>query len=114
MRVDVPTHSPLSDAAVELVAQRFKILGDATRLKILRRLMEGEQHGQCAGGSRGQQSGQCLAASVRALNSMGMVSKRKAGLNAYYAIADPNLHSLCDLVCSSMRQELEKRVDYLA
>jgi DNA-binding transcriptional ArsR family regulator len=42
MRVDVPTHSPLSDAAVELVAQRFKILGDATRLKILRRLMEGE------------------------------------------------------------------------
>jgi DNA-binding transcriptional ArsR family regulator len=113
MRVDVPTHSPLSDAAVELVAQRFKILGDATRLKILRRLMEGEQTVNALVEAVGSSQAN-VSRHLSVLSTMGMVSKRKAGLNAYYAIADPNLHSLCDLVCSSMRQELEKRVDYLA
>lgn len=113
MRISVPAESPLSDAAVELVAHRFKLLGDPTRLKILRCLMQGEH--SVGGLVQAVQTSQAnVSRHLALLASVGMVSKRREGLNAYYRIADPNLHSLCDLVCNSMREELEIRADHLA
>lgn len=113
MNIVVSAQSSLSDAAVELVAQRFKILGDATRLKILRQLMEGERSvGALVEAVSSSQAN--VSRHLAVLSSMGMVTKRREGLNAYYTIADPNLHTLCDLVCRSMREELETKAERLS
>jgi hypothetical protein len=36
----------------------------------------------------------------------GLVTRRKAGLHGYYAIADPSVFALCDLVCGSLKSRL--------
>lgn len=109
----MPVHSPLSDPALEMVAQRFKILGDATRLKILRHLMEREDSVNALVTAVGSSQAN-VSRHLSVLASMGMVTKRKEGLNAYYAIADPNIYTLCDLVCRSMREELEAKAGHLS
>jgi hypothetical protein len=36
----------------------------------------------------------------------GTVSRRKQGTQVYYAIADPTLFKLCELVCNNLDKQL--------
>jgi DNA-binding transcriptional ArsR family regulator len=38
------------------------------------------------------------------LTQGGLVSRRKQGTSSYYAIADPTIISLCNLVCASVQE----------
>ena len=39
----------------------------------------------------------------------GMLSRRKDGMHVYYAIADRMVFDLCDLVCSRLQKDLERK-----
>jgi ArsR family transcriptional regulator len=73
----------LSDAALALIAARFKVLSEALRLKILIQLETGEKNVtelmQATGASQANVSRQ-----LHTLSEAGIVARRKAGQKAYY------------------------------
>ena len=99
----------LSDNMLQLVAHRFRMLGDATRLRILQSLEEGEQSvGEIVLRLSGNQSN--ISKHLQALHDAGLLSRRRRGNSIFYAIADPTIFKLCDLVCHSASERA--RVNY--
>jgi DNA-binding transcriptional ArsR family regulator len=89
-------------ALVEHVAERFRVLGDATRLRILRALREqGELNvGEICEVLDSSQAN--VSKHLRTLWDARIVSRRREGTAAYYRIADPSITKLCDVVCSRL------------
>lgn len=100
--------TPLPDQALEQVAQYFQALAEPTRLKILNVLRDGERNvgdlAQCC---------QCTLANVSKhlslLAKQGLVGREGRGTSVYYHISDPNIYALCDLVCGSILQQIDKQ-----
>ena len=93
--------STLSLAALGAVARRFRALADPTRLALIQELMQGERtvgalHA-AVGTSQANASKQ-----LAALAAEGVLARRREGVYAYYRIADPSIHALCELVCDSL------------
>jgi ArsR family transcriptional regulator len=101
---------PLSDEALLLVARRFAVLGEPMRLRLLQALMEGEKSvgvlAEAAGGTQAN-----VSRHLQTLAEAGLVSRRKEGLLVFYAIADPSVFQLCQLVCGSVGKHLQGRAD---
>ena len=98
---------PLPDMLAELIAARFRLLGEPMRIKLLDRLREGEatvQELQAATGS----SQQNVSKHLGALLSAGLVSRTKRGNYSVYAIADEGVFELCEQVCGGLRRQLEQ------
>lgn len=101
---------PLEGLALEMVARRFRVLGDPQRLRILQALLSGERTvGElvdvcdCTQGN--------VSTHLRVLRSERLVSVRREGTTRYYAIADPSLEQLCHLVCGSIEETLADQLD---
>ncbi len=93
----------IEEGLIEAAAQRFALLGDPTRLRILRALMGSDEMsvGEVAaavGTSRFNAS-----AHLNRLALGGFVTRRHAGTTRYYRVADPNLADVCGWVCDSVR-----------
>ncbi len=92
---------------LEHVAQRFKVLGDATRLSIVSTLID---NGELSVGQlvdilgAGQAN---VSKHLRVLNEAGIVTRRPEGTSAYYSVGDPSLMSLCSIVCNRLRDQIE-------
>lgn len=100
------TH-PLPDPLVELIAQRFRILGEPMRIKLLDGLRDGaatvSELREATGASQ-----QNVSKHLGVLLNAGMVSRRKEGTFARYSIADDGVFELCDLVCGGLRRHLDE------
>lgn len=97
---------------LELVAERFKVLGEPTRLRILDTLRDGEK--TVTGLVEEMETGQAnVSRHLGLLRRHGMVRRRKEGVRAYYAIDDPVVFRLCDLVCEAVEGTLDARRDAL-
>jgi ArsR family transcriptional regulator len=105
--------SPLSRAALELIAQRFRALADPTRLALLQALFERERTVQdlCAVTGASQAN---TSKHLALLLEQGLVARRRDGLFARYRIADPTLERLCRVVCSSLAERHETVRSHLA
>jgi ArsR family transcriptional regulator len=92
-----------SREALELIAQRFRALGDPTRLALLHALFEEERTVQelCAltGASQANASKH-----LALLLERGLVARRRDGSFTPYRIADATLEDLCRLVCDSLAE----------
>src|SRR3974390_536648 len=101
--------NPIPVDLLELMAAKFQMLADPTRLAILRTLMEGEKSvGQVVTETgRGQAN---VSKHLKLLADTGLVCRRKEGLQVYYRLDDPLVEKLCDLVCSTIRGEVERRI----
>jgi DNA-binding transcriptional ArsR family regulator len=101
-----PAKSLLPPEALEMVAQRFRALGDATRLALLQALFEKERSVQelCALTKTSQAN---ASKHLALLLERGLVARRRHGLFAYYRIADASLQQLCRLVCGSLAERHE-------
>jgi DNA-binding transcriptional ArsR family regulator len=98
-----------SAATVELIAQRFRALGDPVRLHLLMALQEGERTvSELVGRHVTTQAN--ISKHLQVLAAAGLVKRRKQGLNVYYAIADPAIYRMCDMVCGSIRKHLDAQV----
>jgi DNA-binding transcriptional ArsR family regulator len=99
------TPHPLPEELVELIAQRFRVLGEPTRIKLLDRLREGDATVHELQDTLGA-SQQNVSKHLSVLLNAGMVSRTKQGTSARYAIADEGVFTLCDHVCGGLRRQL--------
>lgn len=97
----------MSDRALELVAHRFKLLSEPTRLRLLQLLMTGEKSvTELVQATNTTQAN--VSKHLGILADGGLVARRKVGVSTFYRIADPSLHTLCDLVCRSLQSRGEE------
>jgi DNA-binding transcriptional ArsR family regulator len=99
---------PLPDDLVELIAERFRALGEPTRIKLLDRLREREATVLELAAELGTTQ-QNASKHLLLLQRTGLVARRKEGNFSYYRIADQSVYRLCEAVCGS----LETRFDAL-
>jgi DNA-binding transcriptional ArsR family regulator len=96
---------PLSDELVELIARRFRVIGEPMRIKLLDQLRQGE--------SSVNELSQALDASqqnvskhLAVLSEVGILGRRKAGTHVYYRIVDEGVFALCEQVCGAVQEQL--------
>jgi DNA-binding transcriptional ArsR family regulator len=96
----------LPSELLEHVAERFRVLGDATRLGVIRTLLdEGEQNvGQLVDRLGTSQAN--VSKHLRILLDAGIVSRRAEGTAAYYSVTDPSLMPVCAIVCDRLREQV--------
>ncbi|NLT06266.1 MAG: winged helix-turn-helix transcriptional regulator [Solirubrobacterales bacterium] len=100
-----PLAHPLPDPLVELIARRFRVLGEPMRIKLLDRLRDGSATvGELADSAGASQ--QNVSKHMAVLLDAGMVSRAREGNFTRYAIADPTIFDLCEQVCGGLRQQL--------
>jgi DNA-binding transcriptional ArsR family regulator len=88
---------------IELAAERFRLLSDPTRLRLLNEL---QAEGEIAVGELAERSGVRISNTSKHLHQLereGIVARRRQGTTVFYRIADPSIEQLCDLVCSGLR-----------
>ena len=99
--------------SMELIAQYFRVLGDAQRLRILHCLRSGEHTvGQIAELTRASQSN--VSKHLTLLRSSGLVGRRQEGNRAWFGITAPFIFELCEIVCDGARERLEHERSQLA
>jgi len=90
---------------LERVAQRFRVLGDATRLSILRLLVS---RGELSVGQIVDDLGMSQAnvsKHLRLLLDAGVLARRRDGTSAYYSVVDATIEQLCALVCDRIEEQ---------
>jgi DNA-binding transcriptional ArsR family regulator len=98
-------HSGLSHQALDLIAARFKVLGEPMRLKLIIALEDGERNvSQLVESTGGTQAN--VSRHLQSLTEAGILGRRKEGLMVYYFIADPTIFDLCENVCGSLQKRL--------
>ena len=96
---------PLPDELVELIARRFRVLGEPMRIKLLDRLREGEASVNDLAEAL-DASQQNVSKHLAVLAELGILGRRKERTHVYYRIADESVFALCDQVCGSVQQQL--------
>jgi DNA-binding transcriptional ArsR family regulator len=103
--MDVP--HPLPDPLTELIAQRFRVLGEPMRIKLLDALRDGDATvGELV--DRLGASQQNVSKHLGVLHQAGVVSRTKQGTFVRYAIADSGVFDLCEQVCGGLRQQISE------
>lgn len=101
-------HRQLNDEALALVANRFRLLSDPMRLKILHELGGGELTVTELVNKTGSSQGN-VSKHLGALLDSAIVGRRKNGLNAHYRVTDLSIFELCEVVCSRLKAEMATR-----
>jgi DNA-binding transcriptional ArsR family regulator len=101
----MPLPHPLPEPLAELIARRFRVIGEPMRIRLLDRLREGEatvhELTEALGASQ-----QNVSKHLQVLLEAGIVGRRKEGNRAHYAIADESVFALCEQVCGSLQRQL--------
>jgi ArsR family transcriptional regulator len=104
---------PLPDDLVELIARRFRAVGEPMRIRLLDRLREGEatvgELSEAIGTSQ-----QNVSKHLTVLADAGIVGRRKSGNHVYYRIVDEGVLELCEHVCGSLQQQLRALSELMA
>ena len=96
---------PIPDDLAELVARRFRLLAEPTRIRLLDRLRDGEATvGELADALRTSQ--QNVSKHLAVLAEAGMLGRRREGNRVYYRIVDESVFTLCEQVCGSLQEQL--------
>jgi ArsR family transcriptional regulator len=91
----VPT-APLTQPVIQRLAQRFRALGEPSRLTILAALRTGARSVSQLIEETGL--GQAnVSKHLNVLHQHGYVSRRKEGLNVFYELSDNDVFRICDI-----------------
>lgn len=101
----MPLTHPLPDPVVELIAKRFRVLGEPIRIRLLERLRRGEATVAELTAVTGA-SQQNVSKHLGILLEAGIVSRRKQGTASVYRISDEGVFQLCEQVCGSIEHQL--------
>jgi len=101
--MDIP--HPLPEALVELIAERFRVIGEPMRIKLLDRLRDGPATVQeLTEATRATQPN--VSKHLGVLHQAGIVAREKRGIYVCYTIADESVFALCEQVCGGLRDQL--------
>lgn len=96
---------PLPGDLVDLIARRFRALGEPMRIRLLDHLRNGEatvgELSEAVGASQ-----QNVSKHLSLLTDVGVLGRRKDKNHVYYRIVDEGVFALCEDVCGSVRQQL--------
>jgi DNA-binding transcriptional ArsR family regulator len=102
----------LNDEALELVAARFRSLGDPSRLRLLNVLMTGERSVQQLVEETGL-SQTNVSRHLGLLRREGLVARQSQGNRALYRLQDESLVKLCEIVCDGLTGRLADELEAL-
>jgi DNA-binding transcriptional ArsR family regulator len=95
---------------LELVAKRFRLLGEPIRLRILQTLEQGERSvNDIVAALEANQSN--VSKHLGILYEGGLIGRRREANTIYYCISDPVVFKLCELVCRSTAEDLRSKMD---
>lgn len=101
---------PMSDDLLALMAEKFRLLSDSTRLAILRSLMHSGEMSVSQIVTETSHSVANVSKHLKQMAIAGLLSRRKEGSFVMYRLDDPVIEKICELVCDSLRQELEEQL----
>jgi DNA-binding transcriptional ArsR family regulator len=104
---------PLSPPLVDRIAQRFRVLGEPMRIRLLDHLRDGESSVQELTSSLGTTQ-QNVSKHLAVLHSEGVISKRRDGTRVLHAIADESVFEICEQVCGGLRRQTSELEQLLA
>ena len=109
----MPVPHPVTDPLAEAIAERFRILGEPMRIRLLDRLRDGELtvQGLTAALETSQQN---VSKHLGVLHRAGVVGKRKERNHVFYSIADPAVFELCELVCGGLSRQVAELAELLS
>jgi DNA-binding transcriptional ArsR family regulator len=100
-----PIPHPLPEPLVELIAQRFRVIGEPMRIRLLDALRDGpmtvNELTEALGATQ-----QNVSKHVGVLAQAGIVARDKDGNRVRCSIADPTIFELCELVCGGLRTQV--------
>ena len=103
----------LSNEAMDAIAERFRILSEPIRLRILHGLREGER--TVSELTRDLDISQPNASKhLRILQNAGLVGRDQRGNSVYYSIADESIFELCEVVCDSLGARFAEKAKIFA
>ncbi len=102
--------APIPDEFLDLMAEKFRMLADPTRLAILRALMPGERSVTQVVVETGANQAN-VSKHLKMLAEAGLVARRKEGLQVFYRLDDPLVEKLCKLVCETIVHQAREDVE---
>lgn len=103
----------LSNEAMDAIAERFRILSEPIRLRILHGLRDGER--TVSELTRDLDISQPNASKhLRILQNAGLVGRDQRGNSVYYSIADKSIFELCEVVCDSLGARFAEKAKIFA
>lgn len=98
----------MTDTTFQEVAQRFRVLSEPMRLRILYNLgVEELTVNDIANRTGSSQSN--VSKHLSTLLSHGLVTRRREGTSVYYSVTDQTIFDLCDQVCGGIERDLAAR-----
>jgi DNA-binding transcriptional ArsR family regulator len=108
----MPIPHPLPEPLIELIARRFRLIGEPMRIRLLDRLRYADESvGELADALGATQ--QNVSKHLGALHRAGILSRTKDGNRIVYAIADESVFALCEMVCGGLRQQVAELAQIL-
>jgi DNA-binding transcriptional ArsR family regulator len=108
----MPLPVPLPSDTADSLAERFRLLSEPTRLRLLYLLRDGERSVGALAGEIG-----CTQANaskqLALLADGGVLIRRREGLHCYYAVGDQSVFALCDAVCAALTRHIDARAGAL-
>ena len=103
---------PLPPEILDLIAERFRVLAEPTRLRILNVLLTGERTVSELVEETGLNQA-IVSKHLSLLRASSFVERRKEGLYAFYKVADPSVGQLCDIMCGRLEAQAEEQAALL-
>jgi DNA-binding transcriptional ArsR family regulator len=105
MSTSVTVPHPLPAPLTDLIAARFRLLGEPMRIRVLDSLRSGSASvGELAEALEATQ--QNVSKHLTILHRAGIVAREKQGNRVLYSIADPGVFELCEHVCGGLRRQI--------
>ena len=102
------TRNPLSDPMIEEVSRFFLAMADASRLKILRSLLDAK--GPMSQGALAEAAGLSQVNASKHLAQLvrvGLVTREATGNSVFYQPVMPLVGSVCEIVCSHVTERVK-------
>ena len=105
--------APLAPAVLDLVADRFRVLGEPARLTLLQALRHAPRTvGELAEATALSPAN--VSKHLQILHTARFVERRKEGLHVYYGLAGTDIFRLCDIMCDQLAAEARRQQQALA
>ena len=105
--------APLAPAVLDLVADRFRVLGEPARLTLLQALRDAPRTvGELAEATRLSPAN--VSKHLQILHAARFVERRKEGLYVHYGLAGNDIFRLCDIMCDRLAAEARRQQAALA
>ncbi len=98
----------LAPEVLEQIAERFRVLAEPNRLRMLNLLLSGERTVSELVEETGLNQAN-VSKHLGLLRATHFVERRKDGLYAFYSVADESVSVLCEIMCDRLEARAEEQ-----